>query len=334
MSEPRLNTPDGIMLTWKAESFRSEATARVFGLDPFYIAPPARAGKLAKALFYPRAMVRTLMLLAARRPKAVFCMNQPAFLPIACAAHSLLTGAPVIMDFHSGALTNPVWRPFRRIYRSLVRRAPFTLCHNDTDAEQIRAWGGQPVRTICLPIGLDAVARRPAPERPRLLVCCSFAPDEPIRETLEAMRDCPEIHFEMTGNFRKSGLSPELVPGNVTLLGFLPYADYLDRMAASTAVLTLSDRPHIMQMAVHEALALGVPVLTNRSATLEAVLEGAGVFCQISRDGIARGAREIAARADALRAITPIIRQRRLDELSIELDRARALSPQLFNKGL
>lgn len=327
--EPGLRAKKGVMLTWHAESFRSAATARVFGLTPHYLTPPG-GGPLRKALFYPVALIRTLRLLRRERPGLIACMNLPAFLPLSAALYGVMTRTPVVMDFHSGGLTSPLWGRFGPLYRMIARRAPFTLCHNRVDADQIRSWGARVALTACLPVGLDRVTRRPAPTVPKILACCSFAPDEPIDLMFEAMRRAPEILFEVTGNYQKRGISADQLPSNVTLLGHLPYEEYLDRMAGSTGVLTLSDRPHIMQMAIHEALALGVPVLTNRSATLEPVLERAGVFCDLTAEGVLEGARGLVSVGPELRAVVPEIRSRRLKELGAELERVRDLAPNLF----
>lgn len=328
--DPILPLRDGIILTWAAESFRSQATATALGLEPHWIAPPPGAGPLRKAAFYPVAFWRTLRLLRRRRPRTVVCLNQPPFLPLACALYGLGSGAPFLMDFHSGALGKRVWRPFRPLYRWLLRRSPATLCHNHQDAEVVRAWGGRPVPLLSLPVGLDRVAEPDPPVTPTVLAVCSFAADEPTRLMLEVMSRRPGVRFLLTGRYAKAGLSPETVPGNVTLLGFLPYEAYLDALCAATAVLTLSTRGHIMQMAAEEALTVGVPVLTNRSPAIEEVFGDAGVYCDLTAEGLLAGVDRVVVEARLLRGQVRDARAAQLERVRVALTEAGRDRPDLF----
>lgn len=328
-SEPILPLRDGVILTWAAESFRSHATAAALGLEPFWVPPPNGAGPLRKAFFYPVAFLRTLRLLRRRRPATVVCLNQPPFLPLACAVYGAITGTPYLMDFHSGAIGKRVWRPFRPLYKALVRRSPATLCHNHQDAAVIRAWGGRPVPLLSLPLGLDRTAGAPAPA-PTILAVCSFAEDEPTALMLEVMRARPEVRFRLTGRYQKAGLGPDSVPSNVTLLGFVPYETYLDELCAATAVMTLSTRGHIMQMAAEEALTVGVPILTNRSPAIEEVFGEAGVYCALTREGLLDGLDRVVAQAALLRGRVGRARAAQIVRVRAALLEVARRTPALF----
>ncbi|SEK94810.1 hypothetical protein SAMN04488032_108216 [Pacificibacter marinus] len=114
------------------------------------------------------------------------------------------------------------------------------------------------------------------------------------------------------------------------LLGFIDRSDYFKEMAAATAVVTLSDRPNIMQMAIHEAVSLGVPVLTNRSQTTEPLLEDGGVFCDLTSDSLAEAVRETVRSSEDLRTAARGLMPRRIADVQRELDAARAANPDLF----
>jgi len=323
---------DGIILTWAAESFRSQATAAALGLEPVWLAPPHLSGKLRKALFYPVAFVKTLMILARRRPATVVCLNQPPFLPLACALYGWVSGAPFLMDFHSGAIGKRIWRPFQPLYRALVRRSPATLCHNHDDAAVVRSWGGRAVPLLSLPLGLEGCMAQPLPETPTILAVCSFAEDEPTELMLEAIRQRPDVKFRLTGRYAKAGLSQENLPPNVTLLGFIPYETYLRELCTATAVLTLSTRGHIMQMAAEEALTVGVPVLTNRSPAIEEVFGDAGVFCDLTLEGLMDGIDTVIRGAAELRVKVRASREAQITWVNTALREVSCENPNLFQE--
>lgn len=325
-SPPVAALRDGLFIAWKNDCFRSRSTARTFGCPIELLG--AGAGSPGR---YVQLIAATWRLLRRRRPRTVICLNQPPMLPLVCGIWAWLHGGRVIQDFHSGAFSHGRWRVFRPMYRWMTRHSPVTLAHNRDDAARLKAWNASTALLLTLP-GLPdpSLAVEPAAGRPRLLFVCTFAADEPVHSALRAFAACPEADFWVTGNFRKAGLVPDQVPPNVRLLGFVDYPAYLQAMATSTAVITLSDRPHIMQMAVEEAITMGLPVLTNRSPTLEEALGDAGVFVALSPEAIAAGVRELLARRDPLRHAAQGARQRCWQAVQSELQRLRKRCPEMF----
>jgi glycosyltransferase involved in cell wall biosynthesis len=323
---PVAELKNGLFVAWKDECFRSRATARTFGCPVVLLG--AGSGGFSR---YLSLMVRTWRLLDQRRPRTVVCLNQPPMLPLVCGAWTWLHGGAVIQDFHSGALSHRRWRPFRCLYRRMTRRAPFTLVHNREDARRLAAWGAATALLLTLPDAPDrTLTVRAFSGRPRFLFVCTFAEDEPVHQALGAFSECPEVDFWVSGNYRKAGLTPADVPSNVRLLGFVDYRVYAEAMASSSAVITLSKRPHIMQMAVEEAITMGLPVLTNESPTLEEALGDAGVFVRLSPQAIAEGVREVAMRLPELRAAARCAQQRCWQAVAAELQRMQDRSPELF----
>ena len=320
----------GLMICWRKECFRSSATAQTFGVPLFNVWADVGGGKLGVIARYVYSTVKTIGIIRREKPDHVIVMNLPAMVPMAALAARLWNRHTVILDCHSGALTSRLWRRFAPLYRWLIRRAPFTINHNRQDGQTTTQWGGRPVHLVALPRTFAGIELQDAPAMPRMLVVCSFQPDEPVDVMLAAMAKCPGIEFGITGNYRKAGLRRSDMPGNVSLLGFLDYQDYLARMAGSTAIVSLSDRPHIMQMAVHEAISLGVPAVTNESETLEAVLEDAGVYCRLSADALAEGFHKAAAGASPMRLAARRLKPRRIADSQGELDALRSAYPDLF----
>lgn len=333
-SAPPVATLDqGVFIAWKTDCYRSRATAATFGC-PIVLLGSGK-GKLGT---YLRLMRRTWATLQEMRPRTVLCLNQPPMLPLLCWWWARRNQAMVIQDFHSGALTHRYWRPFLGAYKAMVRMAPFTIAHNRIDAERLRQWGGAVSVMLTLPgdptaSGLPEVRASSDGSRPSFLFVCTFAPDEPIPEVLQAFAQCPEFDVLVTGNYRKAGLDPSTQPDNVKLLGFIEYREYLEQMATATAVITLSRRGHIMQMAVEEAITLGVPVLTNHSPTLEEALGDAGHHVDITPEGIAAGLRTVVARHRPMADAAATTRYRRWADIKHELRVLRERHAALFQNG-
>lgn len=318
---PQLSVHDGIMIAWKKECYRSSATARVFDIPTVFIWPEVSgAGPLVTAKRYWKSAKETVRVIKAHNPRTVVLLNQPPFIVLAALLARRSKPFELILDFHSGALSKPMWKPFAPMYRRVVRSAPFVIAHNRFDGESLADWGAKPVHFIALPRPFGPELRDAVPDDARILVVCSFADDEPIATLFEAMRRCPEIRFEVTGKHEKARDAIGIVPPNVTLLGFVDYDVYLQRFATATAAATFSTRPHIMQMAVHEAISLGVPVVTNESETLREVLEDGGVYCEIAADAIAEAFRSAVRRRVELRENARALLSRRNQALKSELD--------------
>lgn len=323
---PHVRVQGGLFVAWKSECFRSRATARTFGCPIELLG--AGGGSVRR---YLALIVATWRVLGRYRPKTVLCLNQPPMLPLVCTLWTLLHGGVVIQDFHSGALTHARWRPFRWMYRWTTRRAPVTLVHNRADAARLRAWGAPTAVLLTLPGAPDpTLPVQPVQGRPRFLFVCTFAADEPVEQAFAAFASCPEADFWVTGNYRKAGWDPHRVPANVRLMGFVDYPTYVQAMATSTAVITLSDRPHIMQMAVEEAITMGVPVLTNLSPTLQEALGDAGVFVDLAPDEIAGGVRRLLSCLETVTGAARHARQRCWRAVNGELQALRQRAPELL----
>jgi glycosyltransferase involved in cell wall biosynthesis len=321
---------NGLMITWARECFRSSATGLALGIPVHYVWPHDGRSQLDKVWRYLKSSIETFRIILRDRPEVVVVHNLPVFVLISAMAARLVGRHEIVLDFHSGAFTHPFWSRFRRVYGQAIRAAPFVLAHNFFDGAEIAAQSGYPIHLVCLPRDFPDVPWRSPPARPKIMVVCSFKPDEPIDKIFAMARVCPTVHFGVTGNYAKRGLTTQDAPENVTLWGFLDRAAYLREMASATAVLTLSDRPNIMQMAIEEAVSLGVPVVTNRSKTTEPVLEDGGVFCDLTTESLAAAVTDACARAIPLRQAARRLKPSRIVEAQAELNAARRRRPDLF----
>lgn len=324
MTPPATPAPSSLYIAWKSECFRSTQTAHVLGCPLALIKPVSGSGRLRTVWRYVVSAVVTAGVLARRRPRRLAILNQPMPLAAVAGLYARLTGAALILDCHSKAYDDDLFWLEKAPYPALTRLARLNINHNEQDAAVARRWGGRSLIIKALPFVLPVTLSPPTPaESPFVLCVCSFAPDEPIAVILEAARRLPHLRIRMTGDPRKAGLTAADLPPNLELTGYLKTQDYYDAMAQAAAVLTLSTRPYIMQMAAEEAMVVGVPVVTNRSPTLESVLGDGGVFVDIEAADLVRGLSEALERGAELRERIAAARVRVQADVTARLDPER-----------
>ncbi len=297
---PLLAQP-AVFAAWKPECHRSTMTARAFGLDLWLIAPLQGKATWRQLLRYALSTVITAWLLLTQRPRTLFILNQPMPLALVARVYSAVSGARLVLDSHSKAFAADQPALSRVLYRWIARGAWFNINHNRADAAAIEAIGA---KSLLVPeiAGLLVFDADPAvvPKLPAVLAVCSFAKDEPVALLLASARALPDVTFYFTGNWR---ISPEMqgaLPANVVTLGFVARETYLTYAARVSAVVTLSIRADIMQMAAEEALCLGTPIVTNHSPILEEVFTRGTVFTTLEADALAAAIRRALDGYDAL----------------------------------
>lgn len=299
---PPLAQP-AVFVAWKPECHRSTMTARAFGLDLWLIAPSPGNAKWRQLRRYILSSFLTGRLLLTRRPRTLFVLNQPMPLALIAAFYARLSGARLVLDSHSKAFANDQSKVTRYLYRWIARGAWFNINHNREDAAAVQAMDA---RSVLVPEIVGEISFKPdptvQPKLPAVLVVCSFAKDEPVALLLQAARATRDTTFYFTGNWRKSPDMQGTLPSNVVTLGFVARDTYLTYVKRVSAVLTLSTRANIMQMAAEEALCLRTPIVTNHSPILEEVFTRGTIFSSLEPEALAAAVRRAIDEHEALAA--------------------------------
>jgi len=191
------------------------------------------------------------------------------------------------------------------LMRALKRRAAAITCVSEfTKSELERLLGPFGVPLHVIPNGLEPVwFERPATARPHanpyLLFVGNLKPHKNLARTLEAfarVADRVPHDFLIAGSgdvdALKRGLPPAIAP-RLRFLGTLP-TDVLRSMVAHASGLVLASLYEGFGLPPLEAMALGVPVLVSRRASLPEVCGDAALYCDPeSVDDIARGLEEL-----------------------------------------
>jgi hypothetical protein len=221
----------------------------------------------------------------------------------------------------------------RPLLARLVARVAACIVTTPCLGEQIEKWGGRALVVHEAPMPwseeLEPRERAPEPEHEhRLLFICTFAPDEPLMETLEAARQLPGVTFQITGDLRKlPAEAKHAAPANVCWMGYLTADDYVAALAGADVILSLTRRSESVARSAHEAVDALRPLVLTALPHMRELFPHA-VFVENDAGSIAAGVAEAFRRCQELIELAPsartLQRQRWRDQL-IGLSRALAI---------
>jgi hypothetical protein len=250
-----------LAITW----FWHRRTAELCeGLDvPLEVLATSRRG----AARYFELSLRTLRLLRRMQPRVLFVQNPSLIL--ACLAVLLRSwfGYRLVVDAHNEAV-----EPFINLSRTIawltrfaLRKADLTIVTSKQLALIVEKTGG---RAFVLPDRVPHVPEvsvKPLAGEFTLVLICTYAPDEPLREVIEAVRGL-DVTLYVTGN--KKRCDPTILasaPSNVVFTGFLAEEEYWDYLRGCDAIIDLTTMPNCLVCGGYEAAALGQALLLTRS---------------------------------------------------------------------
>lgn len=288
-------------IAWAPNSRRSEMFARELGGSLHCIHYLTFRSPLHAPLKYILQGMKTLQVLVRERPDAVHVQNPPFVCGLVVWGFCRAFGSIFVTEFHSAAF-GPQWRWALPIQRFLARAAMANIVTSEHWAELVESWGGSTI--VMHDPFLDLGAGRDYPMRDgfNLAFVSTFAPDEPVREVVEAAARIRGVNIYITGDdrLRPDDLGP--IPPNVIFTGFLDLnTDYLGLLRGADASIVLTTRDHTLQLAGCESISLGKPVITSNWPYLKELFGSAGVYVGPSADEIERGITEMVTRHPELK---------------------------------
>src|SRR5689334_1377046 len=252
-----MSKPSAVFIAWTAIEGRSEEIAGALGAETRRYFWPSSMRQPVAPLRWIVSGVRTVAFILMRRPSGVIVQNPPLVAALVAHAATRAVGAHLVVDAHPAALTRTGprrWLP-DRVNRWLIRRVDAVMVTVDDLAERIAELGGRGIVLHEAPAQYEPSEPRPPDGRLRVLVVNRFAPDEPVREVVEAARELPDLDFVITGEarLRPPGLAED-APPNVEFPGFLSIDDYQRALADAHLVMALTTRPYSVSRAAYDAV--------------------------------------------------------------------------------
>jgi glycosyltransferase involved in cell wall biosynthesis len=315
-------------IAWVPEGSRAGSISRALGGEwrTFYDLRIQR--KALVPLRYLLSTIRTLSYLVRRRPRSIIVQTPPVPAAALVIAWARVARVPVVLDTHPASFGLD-GRPFHRIMMPLlarlVPRAAGCIVTTPELGEGISRWRGRPLIVHEAPmVWSERVKPNGASGRRTALFICTFAPDEPILELLEAARRLPDVTMQVTGDLRR--LPAEVrraAPENVEWLGYLFGDDYVCALTGADVLIALTCRRESVQRSAHEAVDALRPLVLSDWPQVAQLFPYA-VAVENESSSIAAGIQEAFARWDELAALAPEARSLQHKRWSAQLDHLRA----------
>jgi glycosyltransferase involved in cell wall biosynthesis len=141
----------------------------------------------------------------------------------------------------------------------------------------------------------------PAGPTRSVVFVCTYAPDEPFREVIEAARGIdPTVTVFVTGSYRR--VEPLHPPDNVYLTGFVSERDYVALLQSADAIVDLTSIDDCLVCGAYEAVALGKPLVTSDTTALREYFNRGTVYSKHDSQSLAAAISYALEHSDALAA--------------------------------
>jgi glycosyltransferase involved in cell wall biosynthesis len=230
---------------------------------------------------YPRLLAQTAHTVLRHRPALVFVQCPSIVLGLAAVMLKQVFGFILVADLHNEAVSpfNYSSRIYQRIVRLIWSGADICIVTNHALKRLVERSGAT---TCVLPDRVPALSPAgPSAGRERIVkvvFICTFAPDEPVREVIQAAGILgPGFQLAVTGDPRRLPLDIVLPP-NVELTGFLPDAGYEQTLRDADVLLDLTRMDDCLVCGGYEAVAVEKPLVTSDTAALRTLFSRGTVF--------------------------------------------------------
>ncbi|MET4024631.1 glycosyltransferase involved in cell wall biosynthesis [Marinobacter sp. MBR-99] len=304
-----MNEKSAIWVTWEYQT-RNGSLSRLLKV-PLYEIVSEKTGLRR----YAESLLRTFRLIRSEKPQVVFCQNPSIVLSLFCVLFKNFLSYAVVVDEHNAGLfpLDGQKKLLNWIARYIVRKADAVIVTNDSLAEICSDWSGRPIVmedplpdfkeeyaiTQKVKKNMVVCAGRPF----ELLFICTWAPDEPYMNVLQAAKSFSKdaLRITITGNHRNK-IDPLAVPDNVHLTGFLSKSDYVNHLAKADGVLVLTTRQDCLNCGAYEAVSLLKPGILSDTSALRGYFASGFVFTDNSAENLVECIKLLMEQARSLRA--------------------------------
>lgn len=310
----KLKTGPELWVSWHC-SRRSRSISRLLGLELCEI--QYEGGIITR---HARSMIWTLALLLRRKPRVVF-LQYSFLLMLVLAIYKKLSVRQVMLisDCHTKALRRKLHGRLAGIFLLLKKwslsMADLIVISNKGQYQEASAYN-EKVFVLSDPIPAMTVESSHSRTRPNCVFVMSYAEDEPIEEIFSAAETVSRnLAVYITGKIPGTYQQQISRIKGVHFTDYLPDADYNRLLAGADCVVALTTENDCLQCAGYEALAVGVPLVTNQSDASCQYFGDAVIYVDNEATSIVSGIENAIRHAETLRQRMGLLLQQRQDEI-------------------
>jgi len=327
-----MNKPKVIFISWAPHCSRSDNIAREFGGKSYMVYYGFFGSNyLTVAFKYLFQAAKTWKILMKEKPDVVFVMSPPVFACVPVYIYCKFFKKIYLIDAHTGALLNPMWKPVMFLQKFFSKKAIVTIVTNKYLENIIKGWGGNTFIITDVPIKFPNVK----PKRIKgfnITFINTFADNEPLEIVLETAKRLPQINFFITGRLKDapSHLIKQInqAPKNVKFTDFLPYAEYVALLKSSDATIILTTEDHTMLRGAYESIYLGKPIIISDFDFLKRVFYKGAVYIDNTANGLQKG---IIKMIDKYERYQKEVQELKSEKLNIWISRKQELKKIIEN---
>jgi len=273
-----------IWISWERHR-RSRELSRALSV-PLYEIVSRRGGRFRGI----DCALRTIALLLKIRPSLLFVQNPSVLLAALASFLKPVCGYTLAVDRHSNFdFSDTQHGLFNFLSNYGIRRADLTIVTNEAVQRLVEEKGGRALILQDLLPQLAARSEAPRGGPLRVVYVCSFSPDEPVEEVLEAARLLDSnVHVYVTGRIPGAFQArAQRAPATLTFTGFLPEDEYIDLLGSSDVVLALTKREHTLLCGAYEGVSLRKPLVLSNQEALRSYFRKGVVLTENTPEAIA-----------------------------------------------
>jgi len=261
-----------------------------FGAETFFW-----ESSLPRFVKHPFFILKTVFLLANRRPRVLIVQNPSVILAfVACLCQGLF-GYFLVVDAHNVGLIpdSAIGKKVGWFYKYLIEKANLTIVTNEYLARHVKKSGGFP---YILPDKLPSIIVPAYGETGRgnkhvfnVLFVCSYGLDEPYDEVFEAALSLPDnFQLSVTGDYKKlPDKTYQRYKEKLNFLGYVSDAEYCSLLCEADLVMVLTVRENCLVCGAYEAVAVETPMLLSETKAIKEYFYKGAVFTKNKAENIA-----------------------------------------------
>ena len=205
------------------------------------------------------------------RPSILLIQNPSAILAFISNLLKIIFKYKLYIDAHNEAVTPYVNNSF--LFRWLclfnIRKADLTIVTNINLAQIVKNKGGE---ALILPDIIPTppiIQPKPNKYPPyKVVLICTYAPDEPYEEVIEACTNLKNVNLYITGK-TPTRLKDKSTPPSLVFTGYLAEIEYWSLLFESHIIIDLTEMPDCLVCGAYESISIEKPlILSNNKASL------------------------------------------------------------------